>query len=228
MTTLIGIVAGKGNPSVVLASDLQGTSEEWEERGDYAIRRQERSEHQKIHINDANDLAVCMTGTADGPYRGFLFDLLHGKHDFREAIKASKFEPLARLNYDRFGGRTWDNNHTNTLFVATRYDNKPQLWKCWPLGKIDEMYMAAEGSGSKHATNYLRELNYLCSRDIDAGNAVDATVGALKVASRDLYTTGMDIVVVRGEDILRFGDLIKNSIRKAEENAIDNIKSQLK
>ena len=75
MTTLIGIVAGKGESSVVLASDLQGTSERVEDRGEVVLKRKEREEAQKIHVSNAGDLAVCMTGTNDGNYRNFLYDV---------------------------------------------------------------------------------------------------------------------------------------------------------
>jgi len=228
MTTLIGIVAGKGEPSVVLASDLQGTSERIEDRGEVVLRKKERGESQKIHVNDAGDLAVCMTGIHDGNYSAFLYDFIHGNINFKEAIEKGNSEALFKLNLDRFNGRMWDNSHVNSLLIATRYDDSPRLWTCWPLGRIEERYFTALGSGSEHAIDYLQSLNYLCSRDVDADWAIDAAIGALKAASKDVYTSGKDIVVVRKKDILKFGDVIRNRHKEAEKEAIREIKDKLK
>ena len=121
----------------------------------------------------------------------------------------------------------WDNGHMNSLLVATRYDDKPKLWTCWPLGRIEERYFTAVGSGGKHAQDYLESLSYLCPRDVDASWAIDAAVGGLKAASKDVYTSGRDIVVVRKEGIIKFGDLIKSHQEKADKEAIEEIKNKL-
>ena len=50
MTTIVGIVAGKGDKGVILASDLTGTQEFWETKGDVAFRERIKQESQKIYV----------------------------------------------------------------------------------------------------------------------------------------------------------------------------------
>ena len=95
------------------------------------------------------------------------------------------------------------------------------------MGRVEGREIDAIGSGSEHAGEYLQNLNYLCPRDIDTGWAIDAVDSALKAASKDVYTSGKDLVVVRKKDILRFGEVIRNRHEEAEKEAIKEIKEKL-
>jgi hypothetical protein len=227
MTTLVGIVAKKGKPSVVMASDLASTSRNWEDRGDIAIRRQTREESQKIYVDKKNELAIAMSGIRDQIYTEFLYNLLEGDIDFKEATEKGFLESLLNINLGRFEGRTMNNEATNSLLIATRYDGEPKLWICWPLGKIEERKGASIGSGSEYASKYLEQQAILSFQQVDTKKAIDYSLNAVKAANADLYTAGLDLVVITPERIMPFGQEIKKAVEKAEINILKDIKKRL-
>jgi len=62
MTTLVGIVAGKGKKGVILGSDLSRTSTQWTPQGDVAYKQVTKSEAQKIYVDEKREHAFCMAG----------------------------------------------------------------------------------------------------------------------------------------------------------------------
>ena len=155
MTTLIGIKSNKAKPGVILASDLSATSTKWEDRGDFAIRKQTTSEEQKIHINKDQDLAVSMCGVYDGDYIEFLEELIEGKIDFRKAIADGYFREFHHLNNSRWGGMLPQTEKMNSLLIATRFGGVPELYSCFPLGKVETRNLTSIGIGSEYVFNYL-------------------------------------------------------------------------
>lgn len=230
MTTILGIVANKGTPGVVLASDCAATLTRWDERGDIAIRRETKQDVQKIHIDEKNDIAVAMSGAYDNTYRCLLDDLMKGKIDYRKASQSGLLDELLRANLFRFGGRTWQDQPYNTLLVATRYDNTPKLWKCWQLGKIENIHYGSIGSGSEYALDYInwvvREEGIPSPNELSIRRAVDWVARAMRHANRDIHTSGLDIVVATPKDIECFGNKISSKVREAQEAVIKEIKQK--
>jgi hypothetical protein len=230
MTTLVGLVARKGDPAVVLASDLTGTRESWQQRGDITIRKQTQMELQKINVDKNRQLAASTTGPIDLPLSEFFYDLLQGNLDFYKALKRGRLDELARLNIGRFEGRLWNPEHINSMLVAIRYsDNKdPELYTCWPLGRVEERpLLTAIGSGSDYALDYLvNELAGVVSRDLSLNHAIDLASEAIDRASTDVYTGGLDLVIVRKNGIYEYGPKIKDSITSGKRNSLEEAKKE--
>jgi 20S proteasome alpha/beta subunit len=66
-----------------------------------------------------------------------------------------KFDDLVKTNLIRMGGRQWGGELTNSLILATRFDDGPRLFTCWPLGLVEERYVTGIGSGSDPALSYI-------------------------------------------------------------------------
>lgn len=233
MTTLVGIQAMKGTPAVVLASDLTGTRTEWDSEGDIAIRTQTKKEVKKIHVNTARTLAVCMAGVYDDWYSDFLLDLKEGTANFYDVLKKrgstpTSFEALRDLNLSRMGGKTYRQDLQNGLLIATRYDNTPRLWTCLPLGKVEDRFWTAVGSGEKHASNYLQEQGYHSPREVCLETAVTLASHALRAASADIYTGGWDVTIVTPTEITEYGSKIKDDLQRCEQQTLSYIISDSK
>ena len=106
----------------------------------------------------------------------------------------------------------FDGDNINGLLIATRYDNQPKLWTCWPLGKLDERRITAIGSGSDYALKHVSDKGILSPDQITIKDAVDYASEAVEAANTDIYTTGLDLVVVAPDKITTFGNRIKKSM----------------
>jgi 20S proteasome alpha/beta subunit len=227
MTTLVGIVASKGTPGVVLASDLTSTCTSWEEKGDVVYKKLTRTYAQKVYIAKSNDFAVCMAGISDHDYNQFLFELLEGKIPLKPSLEKGHFEELFHLNYRRFGGKTWNGETQNSLLIASRYEGKPKLYTCWPLGLVEERRATSIGSGSQHALQSLSEKKYLSLDQVNLSEAISMADSALERAATDIYTGGFDMVVVTPHDIRQYGQEIQFSLTKAKIEAMSRIKREI-
>ncbi len=224
MTTLVGIVARDKKPGVVLASDMTRTYTGWKSEGDVAVREQTKLEKQKIYVDNGRKLAVAMAGICDPQYYEFLGRLLDGKIDFRKAIKKHHFEELFKLNYERFSGRMWNQDNQNGLLVATRYGNKPKLWTCWPLGRVEERFPATSiGSGSEHVFQYFKSEDLLRPHGLSLPEAITFAAEAMERASTDIHTGGLDIVVVTQNEIKEHGKAMAQNLKNARRKEIDSL-----
>ena len=143
---------------------------------------------------------------------------------FREARKKKRFEQLFKLNCDRFKGKFWDNERQNELLVASRFNGKPELYGCLPLGCVEKITWGdAIGSGREHAFEYVKSLNYLGPEDITIEDAINIAATALDKASTDIYTAGLDVVIVTGRAIYEFGQTIRDNMERAKEDSINSI-----
>jgi 20S proteasome alpha/beta subunit len=230
MTTLIGIKASKGEQGVILASDMSRTQTRWTPQGDVAYRQQKRTEGQKIYINDAGTAAMCMSGVYDQPYVDFLSQFLEGEFNLEKVLEKGFFPELLNLNLKRWGGRVPNTDACNALLIATRLgkESTPMLHTCYPLGAIEERSWTSIGSGSEYALEYLSESGKLVPKRIDVEQGIDLTVKALDKASQDLYTGGIDLIVVRPEGIEDFGEQIRKEVDAARQKAIAKAKASLR
>lgn len=114
----------------------------------------------------------------------------------------------------------------NGLLVATRFD-EPKLYTCYPLGRIEERAWTAIGSGSDYALRHIAESGKLIPKGVNVHQGIDLTVEALDKASQDLYTGGLDLVVVTKDGIHDIGESIRREVTLARENAIRIAKQNL-
>ncbi|MFH1501225.1 MAG: hypothetical protein ABIE22_04745 [archaeon] len=229
MTTIVGIKAEKGVEGIVLASDLAGTREEWQARGDIAVRKQSQSETQKIYVDEKQEAAISMTGVLDSAYQKFLVQMLKGDINLKKALQNDEkiFPELLSLSLSRWGNME-ANDYRNSLLIATRFNKKPQLYSCWPLGKVVPTDGIAIGSGSQYAIEYIANLGKLIPYEVSIEDAIEMTSKALeRASSQDLYTRGLDIVVVTAGGIHSYGDTIKEKVDAAMDSAIDGIKADI-
>jgi len=227
MTTLIGLKAENGREGVILASDLSRTATDWIAQGDVAYRAQTKSEGQKIYVSKNRELAVCMSGVFDSLYTDFLSRLLDGQIDFRKAINEKGFPELSGLNHARWGNKFPDNNHLNGLLIATRFENQPRLYTCWPLGLVEPVSdLSSFGSGSQYALKHIQSKGKLIPYQLSISEGVSLASEALEEASRDIYTGGLDLVVITSDEIQEFGAVIRESMETAKKAAVDSIRSK--
>ena len=225
MTTLVGIKAEKGGKGVILASDLSGTQTRWTAEGDVAFRQQMRSEMQKIYVNNEREIALCTAGFHDQLYVNFLSKILEGKIDIRGVTKRGYFPQLKNLNEKRWDKKLPNSDYMNSLLIATRFDN-PRLYTCWPLGKVEEREWTSIGSGSNYALNYISKQGKLIPRGLSLNEGIDLAVSGLDEAAQDIYTGGLDLVVVTKDGIREFGENIKRTLDSARERVVKRIKRE--
>ena len=226
MTTLIGIVSDRNEPAVVLASDLSGTSFSWTSEGDFAYRKQKRYESQKIYVDDKGEVAISATGLIDSHYHHFLSDVLRGRIDIKKSVEEGDFKEVLDFHLKRWGGMVPNLDMTNSFLIETRFDNKPELYTCYPLGKIDGRYWTSIGSGSEYSLEYIGKSGKMNNR-VTLDEAIDLVVDGLKAASQDVYTSGLDLVVIRPDGISQFGDKISRSLEESKRQTVDSIKREL-
>ena len=227
MTTLVGIKAEKGNPGIILGSDMNQTRTSWDAQGDFAQRRQTKSEVQKIYVNNNNTAAICMAGAVDSAYASFLYDFLESKFDLEKITKEGFFGDILKLNLDRWEGKIPNLDRLSGFLLATRY-NEPKLYSCWPLGAVEERSYTSVGSGSNFALDYLDSFNMRIPKGISIEDGIDLAVGSLDKASQDIYTGGLDLIVLTKDKILDLGSKIRENINSARLNSIEEAKKSIK
>jgi len=223
MTTLIGIKADKGERGIILASDLSATRTEWKSQGDVAYRQQSKHESQKIYVDNNREIAIATAGVFDQYAIDFLSALIDGKIDFKKAIEKGFFNDLVNLNLGRWDGRTPQSEYLTGLLIATRFNNDPKLFTCYPLGRIEEKSWTSIGSGSEYATSFISKKGLLIPGGLELKTGVDLAVKALDEASQDIYTGGLDLTVIKIGEITEYGQKIRDSIAKAREYAIGHL-----
>lgn len=227
MTTLVGIKANKGRKGIILASDLSGTISQWKPEGDVAYREQTKFESQKLYTDDKREVALGMTGIFDKAYSDFLSKILKGDIDIKKAASDGFFKEFENLNLKRWGGKLPATDEMNSLLVASRFDKQLGMYSCYPLGIIEPRDYISIGSGSKYAFEHIAEQKKLIPEYITLDEAVDLAVEGLEKASKDLYTGGLDLVVMTEEGIKEFGKEIKESMEKAKKDTIEKIKKDI-
>jgi hypothetical protein len=227
MTTISGICAEKGEKKgVILTSDAARTGTQWIPRGDVAVKQQTRAEGQKLFVSNDRQFVVGMAGIYDQEYLSFVDALLKGKMDIEKILKKGDFPQLRELNLYRWGGRVPDGDRMNNLMMATRFGENPSLYTCWPMGLIEERLWTAIGSGAEYALGTIRE-GMLSPGGVSLEEGFDLAVAASDSAATDIYTGGLDIVVVSPEGISQYGKKIKGEVAKARERVLGKIKGEL-
>lgn len=227
MTTLVGIVAEDSKIGVILASDVSRTQVSWVTKGDFAYRQQKTSEGQKIYVDDRREVALSMCGVYDQNYIDFLSGVLKGDIDIRRRVASGHFPEFEELNIVRWGGQVPNLDQMNSLLMATRFDGDPKLWTCWPMGKIEEKKWTSIGSGSSYALNYVQSQAKLIPSYLSLADGVDLAASSLNEASQDIYTGGLDLVVVTPKLIQNYGGEMNEAMDIAKRKAIEKVKKSV-
>jgi 20S proteasome alpha/beta subunit len=225
MTTIVGIKAACGKQGVVLASDVSRTSTSWNSQGDVAYRQQTKEEAQKIYVADDNSFAVCMSGNYDRAYINFLTSLLKGKIDLEKVLTEGDFPQLRDMNLSRWG-RVEPNNDINYLMVASRFKKNPALHTLYPLGKVVSNEYGALGSGHAFATDAIKAKGVLIPGYLSLRDAIGLASESLEKASKDIYTGGLDMVVVRPDKIVSLGSEIGSAVKSAKQRTVEKIRKR--
>lgn len=230
MTTIIGIKANRGskkNRGVVFGSDLKATRTKWNPQGDVAYKEQTTSMNPKIYGAKSKDFAIGVAGIYDKPYGNFFADVLKGKLDIEKRLNEGFFPEFKELNLSRWDGTYPSTTDFNDFLIASRFNNKPELYHCFPMGKIIKISAYdAIGSGATYATDELIRLNAPIP-NITLKRGIDLFTEALGEADRDIYTGGLDLAIVRPDIIQYFGKQINKKIEKAKKDAIRDVKAKL-
>lgn len=228
MTTLVGIKAYRGKKGIILASDLSGTKTTWDSQGDVAYRKQEKSDVQKIYINNNKNVAVGSAGSVDEAYLDFMQRIKDNTIDMKEVLENGFFPEFKDLHLYRWGGEEPNTGNMNSLLIASRVNNKLGLYTCAPLGKITEWSgWTALGSGRDYALKNITDKLQAIPRSLTLRKGIDLTVESLEKASQDIYTSGLDLVVLTSRNIQEFGKKIKGDAELAKKNSIMGIKKQI-
>jgi len=226
MTTILGIDTRKDGGGVVMASDLQGTS------GD------QKGFYKKLHVNDNRNSVLGVSGIYDEQFRDFLGNFMTGKIDIEKIVKRGRFKELVDLNLKRLEGRMFPvNGNFNGVLLGTNVNGKPELYTCWPLGRVESRAFTCIGSGSKFVEEYLGSKNVVLSAEgngttlnsdnLSLEEGIDLAETAASYATADLYSVGFDLVILSGGEIFETPELYVEG-SKGRAKALKQIKQKVK
>lgn len=234
MTTIVGVYSAAERGGVVLTSDLQGT------RGNQKINSK------KLFADKNKELVVGISGIFDERSNDLIGKIIEGKVDMRKVVKDGFFEDWRNSNISRLDSKLEENPYVgdgrlpnarqiSSLLLATRFNDNPCLYTCWPMGRVERRGWTSIGTGSERANKYLEaksivstveeSTNCLNSAKEGLDNAVNLSYNALKYATdNDIFSSGMDLVIVEKEGIKELGSEIYN--KDLEREAIEKIMKQ--
>ena len=206
------IVIGYAHPDTtiaVLTADTQITT---------SIREDNRpiGKHfeRKLWIADDSMYAFGSIGLMDEASRKLINEMKSGSIDIEKIVSEGKFPQLRDLNHSRMGTKLPNFNNgciLSSFLLVTRYNNKPSLYTCWPLGDVDSRILTHVGSGSNRVERYIQSLNTLAdARDYLSGDtrmtneeAIQVSLEAARYAQQeDIYSSGLDMVVLTPKRIV--------------------------
>jgi len=82
------------------------------------------------------------------------------------------------------------------------------------------------GSGSEYVLKHLNSYDVAIPRGVDIPEGISLVDESLRVASQDIYTVGLDLIVLTEKEILEFGRNIKKSVESAQNKVICRIKDR--
>ncbi|MBT4174447.1 hypothetical protein HOC80_05095 [archaeon] len=223
MTTLIGMETKEGD--VVLASDLTRTRTDLKDQGDVIVKEHTQSGVQKYFKSEDDSLVIGMTGVADPAYFDLLHAMIDGKINFKDAVRKGFFDELNKTNMQRWGYRA-PSNENNALLVGLRDSGETGLFLCYPLGHIERVNWRSIGSGSQHASEYVASHGMNTPPYLSTSDSIDMAVNSIDAAARDIYTGGLDLVVIRPDGITNPGEKIRADVRRASQRSLKQVMKQ--
>lgn len=198
MTTLFGLRHPKTDLAVLVA-DRQTTSTDL--RTGFPIGKQLG---RKLWVSKEGNYCLGHSGLRDNQTEDFIGNILEGRYNISEIIQQEKFEELRDLNIQRMGYEMPNPERLSSFLIATRFDNNPKLYTCFPLGKVEERSLVAIGSGSQRVNEYMNALDIISEakdylpngKGIEPGDLIQIGLEAVRRAqSKDVYSHGLDMMV---------------------------------
>lgn len=119
-------------------------------------------------------------------------------------------------------------NATYMIF-SIRDEEVTNLYNCFPLGEVEHRDLVYIGSGSEHVENYLKakdlvayaeEDMHVLKHDTPTKDMRNMAYNAVKLAAKhDMYSSGLDLAVVKKDVIICLGEELEK-IEKRKEKSI--------
>ena len=223
MTTVIGIRYPQVDLALLIA-DRQATNNNM---------REKHIDRRKIQTSQDGMYAFGHSGLANEDLYQLAEKMYAGKIDMQKILKEGKFPELKELNLARMGDKTPTAENSSSFLVVSRFDGKPALHTCWPLGAVEPRTLTWIGSGSKSIEDYYAALgvmmearNYLnTQRPPTSDDLIRLGLEAVRYAqSRDLYSHGLDLIALTPNQTV---DCVKDLEDDFSER-IKNIQAKIK
>ena len=114
------------------------------------------------------------------------------------------------------------------MLLATRFEGRPALYTCFPLGRVEQRYLTGFGSGSDHALGFIESQGLNTPPHLSTPETLDLVVSAIDVASRDMHTGGLDYVVVTPGGINEHGKTVNEAVKAARDQALSRVRNYYK
>lgn len=217
MTTIFGIRHNEVNASV-LAGDRQGTFPD----------RYEKVPLSKLYIDNSKEFAFGFAGSATPQLEDLTKKLQEGNINIEKIVSEGIFNELRELNIEQMGGYKINNQYETGMLLATRFGGNCQLYTCWPLGKVEPRECTYVGSGSDYIQQYLSALNVrqvINPKKPRKEHGVEDIIrigleGVKYAASKDLFSNGLDLVVVTPDTIKDHSDDLEDNTFKRKVRKI--------
>ncbi len=204
MTTVLGLK----HPDVktaILVADRQATT--IDERTGFP---DQKYLGRKLWSSADGNFCFGHSGKMDQKMEDFVQALSNGKFDVENIINKGNFSQLRKLNIERMGKRLPDLGQLSGIVLATRFNQDPRLYTCFPLGNVEERVWTSIGSGEERVTEYMNALNVIGESRNYLGNGTGHTTQSIiqigleavrRAQSRDLYSHGLDMMVCTSDEI---------------------------
>ena len=204
MTTIFGIKNQELNAAILVA-DKQSTANNPHTGipiGKYINR--------KLHVSDDGLFCFGMAGLYDQHTHELVKKLKENKYNIQEIIEKGDFEILRNLNINRIDRQLPDYNRMTGFLMATRFDNTPKLYNCYPFGKVAEGYLVPIGSGEQKLNEYINSSiimgeakNYMNpDTEPKIENMITYGLEAVRRSqNQDMFSQGLDLLVITPEKI---------------------------
>ncbi len=185
----------------------------------------------KLWISNDRNYCFGHSGNRDEETYEFVEKFSGGEFNVEKIIKEGYFKELNELNSKRMGNTFPDLKKLSGIILATRFENKPKVYTCFPLGKVEERIWTCAGSGEQKINEYMQALqvlsqakDYLEDEDgnDEIGDIIRVGLEAVRRSqSQDIYSHGLDMMISTQEKITDhyadLGDNFKEKLKKIQE-----------
>lgn len=209
MTTIFGVRHPDVNLAV-LGADRQITRSNRNGTEKYLNDR-------KLYISNNGLYAFGHSGTIDDNLMGLVDEMKSGKIDLGEIIKKREFEQLRNLTVKTLGRKYLDSEKQSGFLLINRDGTTTNLYKCYPLGEVEQGSFMPIGSGSGRIDEYLKALSVLNEAKSYMGKGAQITDndiitgvadGVRYAQGKDMYSSGSDMIIMTPHDTIDcFDDL---------------------
>ncbi len=237
MTTIIGLETRyKGASAIVLASDMTGTGTDFDDKGEVVLKRRVQAPYKKLYAAQDGRSVIGIAGIYDTLAQDLVKKFVNGKLDLQKIANDGFFPNMEAIHLKRAKGRFLRPDDSNSALIACLdEDGSPVLYTCFPLGGVERREGTAIGSGSDYALDFMSQelvrrrgpVDIISENYMDLMAGMDLSRRAIRHSARDIYTKGLDLVVLTPKDIKEYGQRIRTAIDNAEEGEMDLIRKEL-